>query len=252
MFESAVLLEALLGAYAALDLTRTRPRLESVLDAAAAEHGLDVLGGLLADLRGGYQWRSCYGYSHPLSPATSCAGGQRGPDWSSEATMVVPTGAAFIGGSRARRLRRPPSLLHLQRRDEDSQRWQLARDARPRPLGVSVGCQAGARPRAVLLRHWAYLPARLETPIDPNRPVLHLRGRYVARRHASRAGARPVVEALDESPSGRSGECGCRRYAVRPDPGQLRGEWGADTERQVGAQRGARPEEHVAPDDRRP
>ena len=41
VFEPAVLLEALLGAYAALDLTRTRPRLESVLDAAAAEHGLD-------------------------------------------------------------------------------------------------------------------------------------------------------------------------------------------------------------------
>ncbi len=50
-FEPEALLDGLRGAYAALCLPRYRPRLESVLDAAAAEHGSGVLDGLLADLR---------------------------------------------------------------------------------------------------------------------------------------------------------------------------------------------------------
>ena len=46
-------------------------------------------------VRGGaYQWPLCYGYSHPLSAST--CGGQHGPDWSSENSTVVPTGAAFV------------------------------------------------------------------------------------------------------------------------------------------------------------
>ena len=43
----------------------------------------------------GYQWPACYGYSHPLT-ASSCPAGQPGPDWSSENSTVIPTGAAFI------------------------------------------------------------------------------------------------------------------------------------------------------------
>jgi glucose/arabinose dehydrogenase len=43
----------------------------------------------------GHQWALCYGYSHPIPGRTGCAG-QREPAWSSEATTVVPTGAAFV------------------------------------------------------------------------------------------------------------------------------------------------------------
>jgi hypothetical protein len=45
---------------------------------------------------GGYQWPNCYGYSHPLSPHTSCGAGQHEPDWSSESSTLVPTGATFV------------------------------------------------------------------------------------------------------------------------------------------------------------
>jgi len=59
--------------------------------------------------RGGrYEWPNCYGYSHPLAPATSCGTGALGPDWSSEMTTVVPTGATFVD-----RLGPPPLAGHL-------------------------------------------------------------------------------------------------------------------------------------------
>ena len=45
---------------------------------------------------GGYQWPNCYGYSHLNHGAASCGAGELGPDWSSETTTVVPTGAAFV------------------------------------------------------------------------------------------------------------------------------------------------------------
>jgi len=48
---------------------------------------------------GGYQWPNCYGYNHPLPGAAGCGTGQFGPDWSSEATTVVPTGATFVDPS---------------------------------------------------------------------------------------------------------------------------------------------------------
>jgi aldose sugar dehydrogenase len=44
-----------------------------------------------------YQWPDCYGYSHPL--ATSTCGGGTPPDWSSETSTYVPTGATFVDGS---------------------------------------------------------------------------------------------------------------------------------------------------------
>jgi len=52
---------------------------------------------VIADVaRGGrYEWPNCYGYSHPLA-ATSCGAGALGPDWSSEMSTVVPTGATFV------------------------------------------------------------------------------------------------------------------------------------------------------------
>ncbi len=63
-------------------------------DAGSPSTGYDTL--VLAVTRGaGYQWPLCYGYSHPLQGGTGC-GGRTAPDWSSEASTVVPTGVAFI------------------------------------------------------------------------------------------------------------------------------------------------------------
>jgi glucose/arabinose dehydrogenase len=45
---------------------------------------------------GGYQWPYCYGYSHPNPGMPASCGGRLAPDWSSENTTVVPTGAAFV------------------------------------------------------------------------------------------------------------------------------------------------------------
>ncbi len=44
-----------------------------------------------------YQWPGCYGYSHPLQ-SSSCDGGTA-PNWSSEASTYVPTGATFVDAS---------------------------------------------------------------------------------------------------------------------------------------------------------
>jgi aldose sugar dehydrogenase len=67
-------------------------------DAGSPSTGFDTV--VVSVARGaGYQWPRCYGYSHPIRPNTSCGDGQAGPDWSSEATTVVPTGATFVDGS---------------------------------------------------------------------------------------------------------------------------------------------------------
>ena len=66
-------------------------------DAGSPSTGYDTV--IASVARGsGHQWPLCYGYSHPIAPATSC-GGQPGPDWSSEASTVVPTGATFVDAS---------------------------------------------------------------------------------------------------------------------------------------------------------
>ncbi len=66
-------------------------------DAGSPSTGYDTL--ILALARGGgYQWPDCYGYSHPLAMA-SCPPGQSPPDYSSERSTLVPTGAAFIDSS---------------------------------------------------------------------------------------------------------------------------------------------------------
>jgi glucose/arabinose dehydrogenase len=63
-------------------------------DAGSPATGYDTL--ILAVARGrGYQWPDCYGYSHPLA-TSACPAGQSPPDYSSESSTLVPTGAAFI------------------------------------------------------------------------------------------------------------------------------------------------------------
>jgi glucose/arabinose dehydrogenase len=65
-------------------------------DAGSPGTGYDTV--ILSLARGGaYQWPKCYGYSHALA-AASCAG-LIPPDWSSENSTVVPTGAAFVDAS---------------------------------------------------------------------------------------------------------------------------------------------------------
>jgi glucose/arabinose dehydrogenase len=66
-------------------------------DADSPATGYDTL--VLDVTRGrGYQWPDCYGYSHPLA-ATSCPADQSPPDYSTEGSTLVPTGAAFIDSS---------------------------------------------------------------------------------------------------------------------------------------------------------
>jgi glucose/arabinose dehydrogenase len=63
-------------------------------DAGSPGTGYDTL--VVSVTRGaGYQWPYCYGYSHELSGPAGC-GGRAPPDWSSENSTVIPTGAAFI------------------------------------------------------------------------------------------------------------------------------------------------------------
>jgi glucose/arabinose dehydrogenase len=67
-------------------------------DAGSPRTGYDTVVATVA--RGaGYQWPVCYGYNHPIAPAASCPPGQPGPDWSSETTTAVLTGAAFVDDS---------------------------------------------------------------------------------------------------------------------------------------------------------
>ncbi len=62
-------------------------------DAGSPGTGYDTL--YLNVTRGAhYQWPDCYGYSHPLASST-CGGGQA-PNWSSESSTYVPTGATFV------------------------------------------------------------------------------------------------------------------------------------------------------------
>jgi glucose/arabinose dehydrogenase len=66
-------------------------------DAGAPSTGYDIV--ILKVERGkGYQWPQCYGYSHPLA-SSSCPAGQSPPDYSSENSTMVPTGAAFISAA---------------------------------------------------------------------------------------------------------------------------------------------------------
>ncbi len=65
-------------------------------DAGSPATGYDTL--YLNVSRGAhYPWPDCYGYSHPL--ATSTCGGGIAPNWSSETSTYVPTGATFVDAS---------------------------------------------------------------------------------------------------------------------------------------------------------
>jgi glucose/arabinose dehydrogenase len=66
-------------------------------DAGSPRTGYDTVDATV-ERGGGYQWPFCYGYSHPIAPYSGC-GGQHGPDWSSEASTVVPAGATFVDAS---------------------------------------------------------------------------------------------------------------------------------------------------------
>ena len=43
-----------------------------------------------------FQWPACYGYAHPLQ-AAACPAGSHAPDFSSENTTIIPTGATWAG-----------------------------------------------------------------------------------------------------------------------------------------------------------
>ena len=47
---------------------------------------------------GRYQWPACYGYSHLVPGATSCLERPE-PEWSSESSTLVPTGATWVDDS---------------------------------------------------------------------------------------------------------------------------------------------------------
>ena len=66
-------------------------------DAGSPPTGYDTI--VLDVVRGrGYQWPDCYGYSHPLA-TPSCPSNLLPPDYSTESSTLVPTGAAFIDSS---------------------------------------------------------------------------------------------------------------------------------------------------------
>jgi len=67
-------------------------------DAGSPSTGYDIVFNNV--LRGGaYPWAYCYGYSHPKPPNSNCGSGRTAPDWSSETSTVVPTGATFVDSS---------------------------------------------------------------------------------------------------------------------------------------------------------
>ncbi|MDQ6724664.1 MAG: PQQ-dependent sugar dehydrogenase [Actinomycetota bacterium] len=65
-------------------------------DAGSPPTGYDVVVAN-AGRGAGYQWPVCYGYSHPIRAGAACPGAE--PDWSSEATAIVPTGATFVNAA---------------------------------------------------------------------------------------------------------------------------------------------------------
>jgi glucose/arabinose dehydrogenase len=64
-------------------------------DAGSPGTGYDMATTIVAG--GNYQWPFCYGYSHPIG-ASLCPAGSHPPDYSTEASTVVPTGAAWVAG----------------------------------------------------------------------------------------------------------------------------------------------------------
>ena len=66
-------------------------------DAGSPSTGYDTV--VYAVVKGGdYQWPDCYGYNHPLA-ANPCPANLIPPDYSTEASTIVPTGATFVDAS---------------------------------------------------------------------------------------------------------------------------------------------------------
>jgi glucose/arabinose dehydrogenase len=65
-------------------------------DAGAPATGYDLAFTITAG--GRYQWPACYGYGHTMPGASSCHG-RPDPEWSSESSTVVPTGATWVDSS---------------------------------------------------------------------------------------------------------------------------------------------------------
>jgi glucose/arabinose dehydrogenase len=61
-------------------------------DAGSPGSGYDTAD--LVQAGANYQWPVCYGYSHPVAGGT-CPAGSAGPDYSTEASTIVPTGATW-------------------------------------------------------------------------------------------------------------------------------------------------------------
>ncbi|MEX1007911.1 MAG: PQQ-dependent sugar dehydrogenase [Acidimicrobiia bacterium] len=62
-------------------------------DVGAPRTGYDLA--FRVEAGGRYQWPACYGYSHLLPGASSCLGRPE-PEWSSEESTIVPTGATWV------------------------------------------------------------------------------------------------------------------------------------------------------------
>ena len=65
-------------------------------DAGSPGTGYDTVD--IVEAGGNYQWPVCYGYSHPIGGG-SCPAGSHEPDYSSENSTEVPTGATFASAS---------------------------------------------------------------------------------------------------------------------------------------------------------
>ena len=66
-------------------------------DAGSPGSGYDTAD--LVQAGANYQWPACYGYSHPIGGG-SCPAGSVGPDFSSESSTIVPTGASWVSSGR--------------------------------------------------------------------------------------------------------------------------------------------------------
>jgi len=66
-------------------------------DAGSPSSGYDtvVLTNARTESNVNFQWPACYGYSHPLQEA-ACPAGSHPPDYSSESSTIIPTGATWV------------------------------------------------------------------------------------------------------------------------------------------------------------
>ena len=97
-----------------------------------------------------YQWPACYGYSHLVPGATSCLG-RLEPEWSSENSTVVPTGATWVDDRGPGTVRGTLRVLQ-HHRPAHVHAGDPARHRTRRRRGLRARREAGARQRALLHR----------------------------------------------------------------------------------------------------